>query len=131
MSTLSRAPSTKHRSTASLAGSLPMLFGTARIDADSGLRDRADRAASELSEYSANLLNEPSMGLYRVQEHVHAKVPQLVQHKNDLTQLGKQVSLSNSDLDEAKEILNEMERIQSFENIIKMLREFGQKQKSK
>ena len=42
------------------------------------------RIIANVNETAHIAVNEPTMGLFRIQEHVHRTLPQLVQRKNEL-----------------------------------------------
>ncbi|KAJ3109849.1 hypothetical protein HDU97_000079 [Phlyctochytrium planicorne] len=71
-------------------------------------------ATTDISDAILNVLNESSVGLYRVQEHVFKKVPQLVTEQKELEAVATQVELASSDLAEAQELVAKMGRIKGF-----------------
>ncbi|KAJ3219912.1 polysaccharide biosynthesis domain containing protein 1 [Dinochytrium kinnereticum] len=83
--------------------------------------DNSFFATAEVSDAILNILNESSVGLYRVQEHVFKKVPQLVSEQRDLEAICTQVELASSDLSEAQELVAKMGRITGFSSSVESL----------
>ncbi|KAI8803726.1 hypothetical protein BJ742DRAFT_827967 [Cladochytrium replicatum] len=67
-------------------------------------------------------LSEPSLGLYRIQEHVTTKVPQLVAVKKEVREVERLVVMANSDLHEAQEIVRSLDRVTEFTKIAESLK---------
>ena len=54
-----------------------------------------------ISESVHILANEPSVALFRLQEHVTKSVPELMEHKRELTTLNDRVAGASHDMDYA------------------------------
>ncbi|KAJ3141421.1 hypothetical protein HK101_003404 [Irineochytrium annulatum] len=93
------------------------------LQSEPSLKERGRTAANDISDALVYLLNESSVGLYRVQEHVFKKVPLLVAEKMDLAAVEEQVALASSDLAEAQDLVAKMGRIQGFSKSIDRLNE--------
>jgi hypothetical protein len=66
-------------------------------------------------------LNDSSQGLARINDHIHRRVPQLVDQRQQLDALSEQVTTSNSDLKDACDMVTSMERIESFVHMADMI----------
>ena len=60
---------------------------------------KVTKVADKLSETVHLMLNDPSMGLYRIQEHVKRSVPTLVEKKVELQNLQTNIQGASYDLD--------------------------------
>ncbi|XP_022780074.1 BLOC-1-related complex subunit 8 homolog isoform X3 [Stylophora pistillata] len=60
------------------------------------------------------MLNEPSVGLYRVQEHVRRSLPQLVDKKIEMQSLQKKVQGISYDVDYSLKTVQSMQNISHF-----------------
>ncbi|XP_071377594.1 BLOC-1-related complex subunit 8 isoform X2 [Centroberyx affinis] len=60
------------------------LFVIARIMEDQEMQLKVKRVTDKFTESMYVLANEPSVALYRLQEHVRRSLPELVQHKTDM-----------------------------------------------
>lgn len=69
-----------------------------------------------------NSFNDASLGLYRVSEHIHRRVPQIVESKAGLRDIEQQVETANSDMKDARRIVEDLERIESFRHIGQMVK---------
>lgn len=74
----------------------------------------ATQAVNDTTDAMIQLLNESSVGLYRIQEHTFKKTPQLLNERRELVTLYKTVDLAFSNLTEAQEIVSRMNREQGF-----------------
>ncbi|KAJ9073647.1 hypothetical protein DSO57_1014072 [Entomophthora muscae] len=73
---------------------------------DASLREKSKKATSLFSSYIQTLLSDSSVGLYQVTDLIHKKLPKMMEEKKNLHKLTQQVSLVNSDLDDARETLS-------------------------
>ncbi|XP_071782081.1 BLOC-1-related complex subunit 8 isoform X2 [Centroberyx gerrardi] len=60
------------------------LFVIVRIMEDQEMQLKVKRVTDKFTESMYVLANEPSVALYRLQEHVRRSLPELVQHKTDM-----------------------------------------------
>ncbi|KAI8138135.1 hypothetical protein BJV82DRAFT_322476 [Fennellomyces sp. T-0311] len=67
-------------------------------------------------------LNDCSIGLHRVFDHIQRKVPQIVDEKKQLRTLREQVDTADEDIADARKVVAEIERIDSFHNISNMIK---------
>ncbi|KAI1298688.1 hypothetical protein EDD11_006758 [Mortierella claussenii] len=75
-----------------------------------------------MSESITGVLNDSSLVLYRVNEHIHKKVPQLVEEKKSLGLILKSVKTANQDLEDARQTLSGIQRISelgAIEDLVK------------
>lgn len=66
-------------------------------------------------------LNDCSLGFYRISDHIHRKVPRIVETKRRLKQSSKRVEIAISDIEDVRKNVCDIERIESFYNINKMI----------
>lgn len=69
------------------------------------------------SEFIAQLANEPSIGLYHIQEHVHRAHPKMVSVKKELQQRNVEVEEALYDLELSLRAVKTLPHIHSFNNI--------------
>ncbi|KAI8844388.1 hypothetical protein BJ741DRAFT_703844 [Chytriomyces cf. hyalinus JEL632] len=68
------------------------------------LRDRAIEVSTTTSDALLNVVNESSVGLFRIQEHVLKKTGVIVAEKKNAIELNSLIELSLADALEAKQI---------------------------
>lgn len=66
-------------------------------------------------------LNDCSLGFYRISDHIHRKVPRIVDTKKQLQQSKAKVDIAISDIQDVRKNVCDIERIESFYNINKMI----------
>lgn len=66
-------------------------------------------------------LNDCSLGFYRISDHIHRKVPRIVETKKKLRNSRQKVQVAISDIEDVRKNVCEIERIESFYNINKMI----------
>ncbi|KAF8939349.1 hypothetical protein BGZ58_009965 [Dissophora ornata] len=64
-----------------------------------------------MSESITSALNDSSLVFYRVNEHIHKKVPQFVEEKKALVAIRKNVETANQDLEDARQTISGIQRI--------------------
>ncbi|KAJ3189818.1 hypothetical protein HDU85_000102 [Gaertneriomyces sp. JEL0708] len=64
-------------------------------------------ASTAFSEFVVTVLNESSLGLYRIQEHVH--------RKHDILAIDSDVTRSQEDVKEARDIISSLRNLTAFE----------------
>ncbi|XP_074618782.1 BLOC-1-related complex subunit 8 homolog isoform X1 [Acropora palmata] len=75
---------------------------------------RLRRVTERFLENIHTMLNEPSVGLYRVQEHVRRSLPQLVDKKVEMQNLHKKVEGTSYDVEYSLKTVQSMQNIQHF-----------------
>ena len=75
---------------------------------------KVKRVAGKVNESIQILANEPSLGLYRIQEHVHRTIPQIVERKKELESLRKTVEGVSYDIDYSVQAVDSMVNIRHF-----------------
>jgi len=75
------------------------------------------RANKDISEYLHLLANEPSIGLYHVQEHIRRSVPKLVQMKTDLKQKCQVIDEASFDVDYTLLTVKSLHGMTTFGNV--------------
>jgi hypothetical protein len=78
-------------------------------------------ANKKLSLILYHLANEPSVGLYHVNEHVTRSVPRVVQMKNQLKSQVKAVIDLNIDMDSTLETVQSLGKLDTFGSISRLL----------
>ncbi|KAG0206373.1 hypothetical protein BGX33_007458, partial [Mortierella sp. NVP41] len=85
--------------------------------AGASLQIKARKMSIHMSETIAGALNDSSLVFYRVNEHVHKKVPVLVQEKKALVNIRKDVETANQDMEDARQTISSLQRITEFGTI--------------
>lgn len=67
-------------------------------------------------------LNNSSLGLYTVSDHIYRKVPRLIEMKKKIQQISSQVETADLDIQDAQKSICDIERIDSFVNMSKMIK---------
>jgi hypothetical protein len=78
---------------------------------------RTERIAYQVSEVALQLVNEPSLGLYRINEHVSTAVPKI---RDCDKKLGSALNKMNGcvfDIDYDSEAIKSLEKVTQFESI--------------
>ncbi|RUS17503.1 hypothetical protein BC937DRAFT_89896 [Endogone sp. FLAS-F59071] len=99
------------------------------------LKERVKKATFDTSLVIKSMLNDASVGLYRVTEHIQKKVPAIVDEKltntvihnrrdtqRSLAALAVQVDCANSDVSDARKTVTELLRNQCINSVGEMLR---------
>ena len=84
---------------------------------ETDLSTRVFRVTSGINECITTTANEPSVGLYRIQENVIGMVPRLVEDKQSMDSLCQRVQGCSYDLDNDREVVKEMKNIKQFRDI--------------
>ncbi len=84
---------------------------------ETDLSTRVFRLTGGINESIATIANEPSVGLYRIQENVIGMVPRLAEDKETIEGLCQRVQGCNYDLDNDKEVVHAMKNIKQFRDI--------------
>uniref|UniRef100_A0A914LEL1 BLOC-1-related complex subunit 7 n=1 Tax=Meloidogyne incognita TaxID=6306 RepID=A0A914LEL1_MELIC len=86
------------------------------------LQSRSKQLSERLSESLYILDHDPSMALYRIQEHTNKVAPKLVVRRQQMSQLNSQIQGACFDLDNAIKTVDQMKTAQSsLERIKKIL----------
>lgn len=80
------------------------------------------KITSKVNDCFHMLANEPSLGLYRMQEHVHRTIPGLVDRKKELDSLRKKVEGVSYDMDYSISAIDSIGNIRQFTNISEALK---------
>ncbi|TPX32239.1 hypothetical protein SmJEL517_g04634 [Synchytrium microbalum] len=97
-----------------VVSNIPSLFAASRPELEAQAREKAHKATAEVSDLTTHLFNESSLGLYRIHENVHRRVPQLVRDRRELKLINDLLTKANKDLVEAKEITSSLKDITAF-----------------
>ncbi|KAJ3332695.1 hypothetical protein HDU76_013374 [Blyttiomyces sp. JEL0837] len=84
------------------------------LSGESSSKGKATLAANDFGDAVLHLVNESSVGLYRIQEHVLRKTPQLYAEKRELSKLSGTLENAISDLTEAQHLVTNMRHIDGF-----------------
>jgi hypothetical protein len=68
-------------------------------------------------------LNDSSLGFYRIFDHIHRKVPKIVETRKRLESMDKRIDTANSDIEDVRKQVHEIERIETFCNIADMIKQ--------
>eukprot|EP01122_Echinamoeba_exundans_P006205 TRINITY_DN1703_c0_g1_i1.p2 TRINITY_DN1703_c0_g1~~TRINITY_DN1703_c0_g1_i1.p2 ORF type:complete len:204 (-),score=28.70 TRINITY_DN1703_c0_g1_i1:1655-2233(-) len=88
--------------------------------------ERINRANKKLSLILYHLANEPSVGLYHVNEHVSRSVPRVVNMKNQLKSKIKPVADLSIDMDSTIDTVNSLSKLNTFASIAQLLQQASQ-----
>lgn len=89
---------------------------------DPEMHYKVRKIASKVNDSLQMLANEPSLGLYRIQEHVHRTTPALIKRKNDLSANKKKLEGVLYDLDYSLGAVDNIGKIRQFTNISEALK---------
>lgn len=81
-----------------------------------------DIATHEFENTIKSSFNDASLGLHRVSEHIHRKVPQIAESKAGLRDIEQLVETANSDMLDARRVVEDLECIESFRSIAEMVK---------
>lgn len=79
---------------------------------------RIFRLCSGVNESIMTAANEPSLGLYRVQEHAVNTIPKLIKERHELDELNEKVKGVNFDLSYDLEAVRDISRVTNFDTIL-------------
>jgi hypothetical protein len=68
-------------------------------------------------------LNDYSIGLYRISDHIHRKVPRIVETKKLIREKSRKVDIAVSDIEDVRKNVADLERLESFYNINHMIQQ--------
>lgn len=88
---------------------------------ETDLGTRIYRVTSGINEAVTVAANEPSVGLFRIQEHVVTNVPKVVSERRALDDIAQRVQGANYDIEYDHETVGEMSGITQFGNVLKDL----------
>eukprot|EP01028_Stygiella_incarcerata_P012773 TRINITY_DN80440_c0_g1_i1.p4 TRINITY_DN80440_c0_g1~~TRINITY_DN80440_c0_g1_i1.p4 ORF type:complete len:354 (-),score=146.65 TRINITY_DN80440_c0_g1_i1:4846-5907(-) len=78
---------------------------------------RVRRLTDRTSDYVLHLANVPSLGEYRVQEHIRRTVPELLRTRTKLNDMAQGIEDHTYDVEYALDALKSMQRIKSFSSM--------------
>ncbi|KAI9331914.1 hypothetical protein BD770DRAFT_333465 [Pilaira anomala] len=84
-------------------------------------RDKINQTIQGFSQILYMALNDCSLGFYRISDHIYRKVPRIVETKKKLRNSRQKVQVAISDIEDVRKNVCEIERIESFYNINKMI----------
>ncbi|KAI7899708.1 uncharacterized protein BX663DRAFT_520104, partial [Cokeromyces recurvatus] len=82
---------------------------------------RIEQNITEFKHILLLCLNDCSIGYYRITEHIHRRVPKIVETKKKIKETSEKVNIAVSNIIDVKKSLNDIEHIESFYNINKMI----------
>ena len=80
---------------------------------------KARKYTNSLSDAHYEVANEPSLGFYRIQEHVRKSVPQIIEKTNELDSFKAKVQGSSFDLDYSLDAIIKMSRADTTFEVFK------------
>ncbi|KAL1934391.1 hypothetical protein VTP01DRAFT_6573 [Rhizomucor pusillus] len=84
--------------------------------------ENAQTTTHEFENTIKSSFNDASLGLHRVSEHIHRKVPQIAESKAGLRDIEQLVETANSDMLDARRVVEDLECIESFRSIAEMVK---------
>ena len=88
---------------------------------ETDLSTRVYRVSCGINEAITTAANEPSLGLYRIQEHTVHAVPKLVEDKQSLEEICERTRGASFDLEYNVEVMQSLKEIHQFHNILSSL----------
>lgn len=79
------------------------------------------RVSTGINEAIATAANEPSLGMFRLQEHVLNSVPKLVNERQTMEEICERVKGVNFDMEYDMEAVQSMTKITTFKNVLSSL----------
>ncbi|KYR02686.1 hypothetical protein DLAC_00145 [Tieghemostelium lacteum] len=83
--------------------------------------DTIFRTNKKISDYFHQLANEPTIGLYHVQDHIRRNVPKNVTNKREIANLTARVEEKSLDIEYSKKTVESIKEITTFDNILALL----------
>ncbi|KAI8062542.1 hypothetical protein BC940DRAFT_370137 [Gongronella butleri] len=90
-------------------------------DTQAYLADKAQKVQRGADKSLLLCLNGSAMGLSRISEHIHKRVPEMVDQAHQWQAKTEQVQRANADLQDASATLSTLQRIDSFAHMDEML----------
>lgn len=105
-----------------MAATTPHSSMTMRSNILTDVELKARKYANTLNDCQYEVSNEPSLGFYRVQEHVRKSMPNLIEKNNELTSFRSKLQGSSFDLDYSLDAIVKMSRaVTTLESIESLL----------
>ncbi|CAG8499955.1 11542_t:CDS:2 [Ambispora leptoticha] len=79
-------------------------------------------ACADIELYTRHLLNDSSLGLYHMSEHIRKKVPQFVEEKKNLIALSNTLDLATANITDSRKIIENISNLKQFTNITNLLK---------
>ncbi|XP_076371239.1 BLOC-1-related complex subunit 8-like [Tachypleus tridentatus] len=87
------------------------------------LEHEVKKTCEKISENLHIIANEPSLACYRLQEHIHKSLPQMVEIRQEVNQVNEDLHGKCFDLDYSVSAVNSMHgSLQHFQNTFELLR---------
>lgn len=81
----------------------------------------ANRLAKDSTNATHQLVANPALGMFFVQQHVRKNVPKYIERQGNMQQQQKEMDLAVVEVEECTEIVKDMTNIESFTNILQSL----------
>ncbi|EGC28781.1 hypothetical protein DICPUDRAFT_159733 [Dictyostelium purpureum] len=75
----------------------------------------------EMSSYIQQIANEPTIGLFHVQDHIRRNIPKNINLKNNIKDLGDKIEEKSFDIDYSTKTIQSFKEIETFSNISNLL----------
>mmetsp|Transcript_36809 Transcript_36809/g.63265 ORF Transcript_36809/g.63265 Transcript_36809/m.63265 type:complete len:140 (-) Transcript_36809:13-432(-) len=85
------------------------------LDVDSA--KKIERAHLKMSKFQHQLANEPSLGLFHVQEHIKKSIPKIVVMQKELDTTTGKIKTVTCNVEDATKTITTLTGLQSFKNI--------------
>ncbi|XP_035216298.1 BLOC-1-related complex subunit 8 homolog isoform X2 [Stegodyphus dumicola] len=96
--------------------------GTANSSTDPEMENKVKKASEKISENLHIFANEPSLACYRLQEHIHKSLPQLVLKRIEVNQMHRELQGKCYDLEYAINAIKSMQKSHDhFRNIHQLI----------
>ncbi|PRP86256.1 hypothetical protein PROFUN_05397 [Planoprotostelium fungivorum] len=83
--------------------------------------DRISKVGRHSSESLYTIANEPSVGMHHVSDHIRRNIPKVVETRREMIKLSAQLDEATADADYSIEVLEGVNKLESFGNISKLL----------
>ncbi|KAN0024753.1 hypothetical protein ACTFIV_009162 [Dictyostelium citrinum] len=81
------------------------------------------QTSQEMSSYIQQIANEPTIGLFHVQDHIRRNIPKNVELKKNIKALGEKIEEKSFDIDYSTKTIKTFSEIQTFSNISSLLQQ--------
>ena len=89
---------------------------------DPDLSTRAERLTKCINDFASQIANEPSLGLYRINEHVHVTVPRIRDQEKKLSAVHQSTNGCTFDVEYDCDAVRSMTGIHHFDSSTRRLR---------